>query len=187
MRTPHSVSKQVHREIAYYDLDWSPLLPVDRQAINGSVPSLAGVWELYWLEKSRVPRLLKMGRAWYGGLRNEIRMEADASQLQNREIAEYLTSGDSYYRYCICEKAMDLNELYWVLCSLRGMVGPEAPPKRYRDIRIREPETVSIRRRRKPSDAERPVDPMGNRVPNMFDVMRELNDMRSRDGGDGQQ
>jgi hypothetical protein len=174
MRTPHSTGKQVHREIAYYDLDWSPLLPVDRQGINGSVPGLPGIWELYWLEKSRFPRLLKIGRAWYGGLRNEIRVEADAAELRNRDIAGYLTGGDCYYRYCICENAADLNEIYWVLCSLRGLEEPEAPRRRYRDIRLREPEKVTIKRRRKPSEAERPVDPLSHRVPNMFDVLEEM-------------
>ncbi len=179
MRTPHSVSKRVHREIAYYDLDWSPLLPVERRSINGSVPSLAGIWELYWLEQSRKPRLIKMGRAWYGGLRNEIRFEADASERTNRNIEKYLISGDCYYRYIVCESADDLNELYWVLCSLRGMEGPTAPKRRYRDLRVREDDNMIIKRRRKPGHGERPVDPLGHRVPNMFDVLREMGEVES--------
>lgn len=183
MEMEFRVQKQVHREIAYFDVHWSPLYPVDRHAINASVPSVSGVWELYWLEQSRKPRLLKMGRAWYGGLRNEIRLEADPTQKQNENIAEHLMQGDCYYRYCICESAADLNELYWLLCSIRGMLGPSPPEKRYRDLRLQEDDTMTIFRKRTPKEKHKPIDFTGNRVPNMFDVLEEMRKLESEQQG----
>lgn len=175
-RPPH-IKKHIHRQRAFYTIEWSPLKPVDRHAINSAVPSLPGIWELYWLENSRIPRLLKMGRAWYGGLRNELRIEADATELRNREIAEQLAGGDSYYRFTVCESAPDLEEVYDVLTTLREVPSPASPPQRYKEVRIQEPDEMVIHRNRTPAAAPKPPTPFGNTVPNMFDVMAELREI----------
>ncbi|AFG36270.1 hypothetical protein [Spirochaeta africana] len=174
---PPHITKQVHRERAFYHIQWSVLEPVSRHTINSRVPSLPGIWELYYLENSRIPRMLKMGRAWYGGLRNVLRLESDGSELQNRDMQELLESGDSYYRYTVCEIAADLEEVYDVLTTLRGVPSPPAPPQRYREVRIQEPEEMSINRNRTPAQPKRPPTPFGNRVPNMFDAMRAMQEI----------
>ena len=170
-----SVSKQIDRDIAYYRVIWSALFPSSRERIRNTVPSLPGLWELYWLEKSINPRMLKMGSAWYGGLRNELRVEADEGEYRNRGIREYLNSGDCYYRYTICEIGADLEELYEVIASIRRMPGPKTPPaRRYADVRISEPDEMIIHRVRRSHEKPIPRESFGNHVPNMFDVLREL-------------
>ena len=178
MHKPHSlkpaISKQIHRNIAYYRVGWSPLYPSIKESINNTVPSLPGLWELYWLEKSFTPRILKMGRAWYGGLRSELRVEADGEEHRNRNIKEYLTSGDCYYRYVVCEIAADLEELYDLIASIRGVVGPRMPPpKRYDDVRVSEPDEMIIYRSH-PNEKAKARESFGKRVPNMFDVVAEM-------------
>ncbi|SIQ75917.1 hypothetical protein SAMN05920897_11476 [Alkalispirochaeta americana] len=170
------VSKEVHRGCAYYSIEWSVLETASRSRIIGGVPSLPGIWELYWLEHSRIPRLIKMGRAWHGGVRHTLRVEADPEERINRSCRSYLASGDCYFRYTICENAPDLADVYSVLFSLREELRGEGcePSGRYREVRIQEPEEMEIRRVRKPREPSSPAEPFGGHVPNMFDVVREM-------------
>ncbi|MFW6363687.1 MAG: hypothetical protein ACOC0D_07550 [Spirochaeta sp.] len=183
---PPQIKKQIHRERAFYHIEWSILEPVSRHTIHSCVPSLPGIWEIYYLENARIPRILKMGRAWYGGLRNVLRLEADGTELQNRDLQEVLESGDSYYRYTVCEIAADLEEVYDVLTTLRGVPSPAPPPKRYREVRILEPDEMLINRNRKPFQARKPPVPFGNRAPNMFDAMRIMDEMKDEEAESGQ-
>ncbi|MFP4153140.1 MAG: hypothetical protein ACLFSV_09880 [Alkalispirochaeta sp.] len=170
-----TITKRERRDIAYLSIGWSPLEPVSRYRINAAVPSMPGIWELYFLERSRIPRLLKMGAAWRGGLRHRLRSEADPEAPANATIRELLESGDCYYRYTICEVRGDLIDAYVVLASIRGVETPTVEETgRYREVRIREPEEMTIHRVRTPSEEQRPAEPFGTRVPNMFDVVREM-------------
>lgn len=168
-----SVSKRVHKDIAYYSLAWSALTLCSRTTIASTVPSLPGLWELYWLENSRRPRILKMGRAWYGGLRSELRVEADGGDPRNISIREYLESGDCYYRYMVCEVAEDLEELYDVISTIRGVPGPSTRPgQRYVDVRVSEPDKMTIHRQRHKKTTQR--ESFGAHVPNMFDILERM-------------
>jgi hypothetical protein len=165
----------VRRETAYYAITWSPLEPVSRRRINAAVPSMPGIWELYYLKHARIPQILKLGAAWRGGVRHRLRFEADAEQIANRDIRDLLETGDCYYRYTICEIRDDLIDVYSVLQSLRGTDGrPAEPSGRYGEVRIREPEEMVIRRSRVPGESRQPPESFGREVPNMFDVVREM-------------
>jgi hypothetical protein len=136
---------------------------------------VAGIWELYYLENARIPRILKCGKAWYGGLRNEIRAESDPTLPQNVDLREILDSGDCYYRYTVCEQSKDLTDVYSVLVTHRKVKQPGTQPSgRYREVRIKEPEKMQIKRSRLPHQKKRHSTHMGSKVPNMFDVMREM-------------
>lgn len=181
--TPH-ISKRVHRDIGYFSLTWSALEPVSRRRINAAVPSLPGIWEVYYLENSRVPRLIKMGAAWRGGVRHKLRFETDPGQPANSDVRSYLESGDSYYRYTICETRDDLVDAYVVVASIRGWdIGSVEATGRFLEVRVREPDEMMIKRIRTPSETPTPPTPYGSTVPNMFDVMRELDALKD-DRGD---
>lgn len=170
-----TITKRERRGRAYFSLQWSPLEPVSRYRINAAVPSLPGIWELYYLENSRVPRLMKMGAAWRGGVRHKLRFETDPEQPANRDIREALESGDCYYRYTVCDTRDDLVDVYSVLASLRGRDRPDIEPSgRYDEVRIHEPDEMTIRRVRAPGEDRQPLESYGRHVPNMFDVVREL-------------
>ncbi|MCG8478407.1 MAG: hypothetical protein MI724_04865 [Spirochaetales bacterium] len=179
------VVKIVRRDRAYFRIVWSPLLPVSRWEINAAVPSVSGIWELYHLVNARVPRIIKLGRAWYGGLRNEIRAESDPTLPQNSSIKSVLEEGDCYYRYTICETSGDLTDLYSVLVTHRRVTQPHVlPTGRYREVRIQEPDVMEIRRVRRPHEASTGSTHMGNRVPNMFDVVEELRRLEAEGNDD---
>jgi len=187
-RNVPTITSRERREIAYLSIGWSPLEPVSKYRINAAVPSMPGIWELYYLEHSRVPRLLKMGAAWRGGLRHKLRSEADPEAPANVQIRERLESGDCYYRYTICEIRDDLIDAYVVLASIRGVAtGGVEGTGRYREVRIREPEEMTIHRVRTPSEEQRPAEPFGTRVPNMFDVVREMRSMETEAADPGRE
>lgn len=174
MRFP-TVIKRVHRDRAYFSITWAPLQAVSRQRINAAVPSMPGIWELYQLENSRVPHLLKMGAAWLGGVRHKLRSESDPGLPANRNVRDTLESGDCYFRYSICENRDDLVDVYDVLLTIRGITDVEVTTSgRYRDVRIEEPEEMLIHRVRTPTEQQKPLESNRNEVPNMFDVLREL-------------
>ena len=148
---------------------------MQRWEINASVPSVAGIYEIYYLESARFPRILKVRKAWYGGLRNEIRAESDPTLPQNAQFRDVLASGECYYRYTVCERSKDLTDVYSVLVTHRNVAQPGSPTSgRYAEVRIKEPEKMEIRRARRPHQPNRQDTHMGNKVPNMFDVVREM-------------
>ncbi len=173
-----TIYRQVRRDRAYYTITWSTMEGVDRHRINASVPAMSGIWELYYLEKSRVPRLLKMGAAWLGGLRHTLRLEADPGYAGNREIRDLLESGDCYYRYTLCDNRADLSDVYVVLASLRDHdVREVVPSGRFAEVRISEPDDMLIHRVRTSAEEQIPPRTFGNEVPNMFDFLEEVNTM----------
>ena len=181
------ITKRVRNDRAFYEINWSPLFPVQRWEINASVPSVAGIYEIYYLENARTPRIIKVGKAWYGGLRHEIRAESDPTLPQNAEYRQILDTGECYYRYTICEQSKDLTDVFSVLVTHRRVKQPGSRPSgRYREVRIKEADKMEIRRVRKPHQANRQSSHMGTKVPNMFDVARELEKQRAIEGDRGQ-
>ncbi len=173
----HWIKKRLHNSVLYYELQWSSMEAADKHRINQSVPSLPGIWELYWLEQSRKPRLIKMGKAWYGGLRNELRIETDPGESRNASIRKFLLSGDVYYRYCICESFTDMEHIYPTLASIRNWpreeCSDEGETSTFSEIRILEPDEMVINRIRRPGEPQVSSSTSHNKVPNMFDVIRE--------------
>lgn len=187
MRITASVRKRERNDTVYFSITWSSLLPVSRFDIIGSVPSMAGIWEIYWLQDSRVPRILRIGRAWHGGLRHSLREHTDPSLPMGAPLREYLESGDCYYRYVVVESHADLNDIYSVLITHRRVDQTPVPTTgRYREVRIREPDEMVIERRRTPTEEAPPPELYGNEVPNLFDVARLLEeDRRARESAEG--
>jgi hypothetical protein len=146
---------------------------------------MSGIWEVYWLKRSRMPHILKVGRAWIGGVRNALREQTDPSLPMGADIRSYLETNDCYYRYTICESRDDLDDVYSVLVSRRNVTQPAAAPSgRYEDVRIREADEMTIRRRRAPNEAAEPEQVWDSEVPNMFSVWRELERYKREHGED---
>ena len=58
-------------------MSWSRLRKSDKYEIVKSVPSEAGIYELYYMDEKGKLCLFHVGKSWYGGLRNEIRLRTD--------------------------------------------------------------------------------------------------------------
>ena len=71
------VTKNVEADNVYYTVFWSRLKKADRYEIITKVPSVAGLFELYYQDKHKKLNLFHLSKAWYGGLRNRIRKATD--------------------------------------------------------------------------------------------------------------
>ncbi|MDR2403812.1 MAG: hypothetical protein LBD78_07245, partial [Spirochaetaceae bacterium] len=73
----YGISFRAQGKVVHYFVTWSPLILADRWTINSKVPSVGGVYEIYWMDDHRHLRMLSVGDTHYGGLRTELRRLTD--------------------------------------------------------------------------------------------------------------
>jgi hypothetical protein len=98
----------------YYFVQWSPLSKADRYEIIAKVPSLAGIFEIYWMDESKRLRLFFLGQTNYGGLRSEIRRITDPELCKNDEKARIiLEEKEIWYRYSPTDSSNIMSDVTW--------------------------------------------------------------------------
>ena len=100
---------------AYFTVRWSPILKADRHQIIGSVPAVAGLFELYYQDKSGGLNLFHLGNAWYGGLRSWIRGATDPTVETDPGRRKILNDHPCYYRYCMSNSHPDIQDVLFFL------------------------------------------------------------------------
>lgn len=101
----------------YYTVIWSALKKADKYDITLKVPAIAGLYELYRMDKEKKLNLLAVTHAWYGGLRSQLRAAIDP-ELTNDPIRKAeLEDGDLYYRYTASNSFPDILDVLWFLHS----------------------------------------------------------------------
>jgi hypothetical protein len=100
---------------AYYTLTWSPLTKADKYQITLRVPSVAGLYELYRMDKQKKLNLLSVTHAWYGGLRSQIRAAIDPDITNDPVRKAELEDCELYYRYAPSESMEDILDVVWFL------------------------------------------------------------------------
>lgn len=103
--------KEVKDGCAYYSTSWSPRTPVNRYVITRSVPSLPGIFELYYKDNLGKIQLFYMERVWYGGLRAEIRRASDPLEVSDPLRRRVLSKFKCFYRYTVVESKADMRDL----------------------------------------------------------------------------
>jgi len=98
----------------YYFVQWSPLSKADRYDIISKVPSLAGIFEIYWMDEKKRLRLMIVGQTNYGGLRSEIRRITDPELCKNDEkMRKILEEKEIWYRYAPTDSANMMSDIVW--------------------------------------------------------------------------
>lgn len=98
----------------YYSVQWSPLSKADRHDIITKVPSLAGVFEVYWMDEQNRLRLCVVGQTNYGGLRSEIRRITDPELCKNDEkMRKILEEKEIWYRYAPTDSSNAMADVVW--------------------------------------------------------------------------
>jgi hypothetical protein len=95
----------------YYTVFWSALRKADRYEIISSVPSVPGIFELYYQDEHKQMNLFFVSKAWYGGLRNWLRKATDATLEENPGRRKLLTDHDCYYRYVEISSYGDMSDV----------------------------------------------------------------------------
>lgn len=99
----------------YYTLTWSALAKADKYSVSAKVPAVAGIYELYKMDKEKKLNLLSVTYAWYGGLRSQLREAIDPDATTDPVKKAVLTDAELYYRYAPGDRLETLLDVVWFL------------------------------------------------------------------------
>jgi hypothetical protein len=133
------VSKEQGKGAVHYFVQWSPLTVADRWTINAKVPSVAGIYEIYWMDDHNHLRMLTVGDTHYGGLRSELRRLTDPELIQDAKVVKILEEKEIWFRYAPTNSAVVMADVVWFF---RATYFPENPgvahSGRYKKIYLQE-------------------------------------------------
>jgi hypothetical protein len=104
---------QTKDENVYYSVQWSPLTVAERHEIARKVPAVAGIYEIYWMDRQGKLRLFRVGSARYGGLRSEIRRLTDPELTTDADLRTILDEKEIWYRYAPTNSMPALEDIVW--------------------------------------------------------------------------
>jgi hypothetical protein len=137
----YEIRKSVDKGNAYYLVRWSPIVKADKYVINGSVPAMGGIAELYYRDDHGKLNLYMLARSYYGGLRATLRVATDPiEEKDERRRAVLLAHEDQiYYRYALVESQDDMSDvMFFFLSTHAPALKPPEHSKRYDKIFVRE-------------------------------------------------
>ncbi|MDR1288343.1 MAG: hypothetical protein LBK08_12105 [Treponema sp.] len=137
----YGITAREKGEDVYYFINWSPLSLTERWTINAKVPSVAGIYEIYWMDEHSHLRLLSVGDTHYGGLRSEIRRLTDSELAGDEKTRQILEDKEVWFRYAPSNSSAAMADVVWFF---RKTYFPENPgvehSGRYRKIFLNESE-----------------------------------------------
>ncbi|MCX7025054.1 MAG: hypothetical protein NT080_10590 [Spirochaetes bacterium] len=97
----------------YFTINWSPFARADKYDIVRSVPSIGGIVELYYMDKSKKLNLFCIVRSWYGGLRSTLREHTDPEIERDPYRRGILLEWKDHiwYRWSHTESATDMDDI----------------------------------------------------------------------------
>ena len=107
------VRKLVKKKNAYFTVSWSRLRKGDKYEIIKSVPSEAGIYELYYMDEKEKLCLFYLGKSWYGGLRNELREKTDVELEKDPARRAILDERVCWYRWSLISSSDDMADLLY--------------------------------------------------------------------------
>ena len=120
----YGITSREKDDSVYYTVQWSPLTLADRWTINSSVPAVAGVYEIYWMDERKHLRMLTVGITHYGGLRSELRRLTDPELTIDPELKDTLENEEIWFRYAPSNSAKVMADVVWFF---RKTYFPEDP------------------------------------------------------------
>ena len=126
---------------AYYFIHWSPLALAERWTISSKVPSVAGVYEIYWMDPHEHLRMLAVGNTHYGGLRSELRRLTDSELAQDPKTRKILEDEEIWFRYAPTNSAKAMADVVWFFRMTYFPENPGVEPSgHYKEIFLKESE-----------------------------------------------
>ena len=138
------VSKLIRGPDAYYTICWSRLKKSDKYDIIKSVPSEAGIYELYYMDEKDKLCLFHMGKSWYGGLRNEIRLRTDVELEKDEARRAILDEHDCWYRWSLLSASDDMADIIFFFACTYRLATKVHHSGRYRNIFVNEVDADKI-------------------------------------------
>jgi hypothetical protein len=134
------ISREDDGECVYFTVRWSRLILADKYGIITTVPSVAGIYELYSMDEKKKLNLFHVASVWFGGLRHELRVRTDPELEQDLARRRILEDRDCYYRYSLIENSDDMAD---ILFFFNRTYFPHTEPRfkpsgRYTQIHVKE-------------------------------------------------
>jgi len=133
------ITAQEKEDNVYYNVQWSPLSLAERWTINSKVPSVAGIYEIYWMDDHNHLRMMAIGETHYGGLRTEIRRLTDPELVTDPKARQILENEEIWFRYVPSNSIDNMTDVVWFF---RATYFPENPgvdhSGRYKKIFLKE-------------------------------------------------
>jgi hypothetical protein len=130
---------QKKEDNVYFNVQWSPLCLAERWTINSKVPSVAGVYEIYWMDEHNHLRMMTVGKTHYGVLRSELRRLTDPELVTDSKTRQTLENEEIWFRYVPSNSIDDMTDVVWFF---RSTYFPENPgvehSGRYKKIFLKE-------------------------------------------------
>jgi hypothetical protein len=101
----------------YFTVRWSRIQKADRHSIRSSVPSQAGIYELYAMDERNGLQRVRVGEAWYGGVRHTLRELCDPKTPQGRDLARDRVGDNLFFRYALSDSHADMQDVVFFLTS----------------------------------------------------------------------
>ena len=143
----YDIHKSTKGGEAFYTVRWSPITKADKYIINGSVPAMGGLAEVYWMDKKGKLNLYLLARSYYGGLRATLRTATDPEEEKDeRRRAILLDHEDQiYYRYTLLESQDDMSDIMCFFMSRHSPGATNQPHSgRYTMIYVKEIDSSSL-------------------------------------------
>ncbi len=115
--TEPRITKAVDGTTAYFTVYWSRLRQAEKYDIIQKVPSVSGIFELYYEDEQKKLNLLYVAKAYYGGLMNELRKRTDPELEDNEKRRKILSDRDCYYRYSPSDSYKDMTDVLYFFSS----------------------------------------------------------------------
>jgi hypothetical protein len=120
--------RTVEKDMVHYSVNWSAMEKVDKYQIINSVPAMAGIFELYFMDEKKKLNLFYFALAWYGGLRHTLRQITDPDlNLTAPDRRKVLEDRECYYRYSLVSSHDDLTDILHYLAAHK-LSAAQAPP-----------------------------------------------------------
>ncbi len=132
------VSRLTKGQDVYYTVSWSRLKKADKYEIVKSVPSEAGIYELYYMDDKGKLCLFHVGKSWFGGLRNEIRLRTDSELEKDEAHRTILEERDCWYRWSLVSASDDMADIIFFFASTYQLAAKVRHSGRYRNIFVNE-------------------------------------------------
>lgn len=139
------VQKREKARNVYFTVSWSRLRKSDKYEIVKSVPSDAGIYELYYMDDKGKLCLFYVGKSWYGGLRNELRVRTDVELEIDAARKAILEEYDCWYRWSLISSSDDMADILFFFAQtyLPGLKSVH-PSGRYEHIYVNEQDADKI-------------------------------------------
>lgn len=107
------ILKQEDKSDVYFSVYWSKLRKAEKYDIASVVPSVGGIYELYYMDDRKKLNLMFIDWVWYGGLRSRLRKITDPELIYEPKHKKILETHDCYYRYSLSGSSSDMKDVLY--------------------------------------------------------------------------